>query len=69
LNHVNYGAPVGTLNSPFFGELLASAPGGPGADKAGKAEVKVADRVAAVVQPVTERSNSVCDSSSDASLH
>jgi hypothetical protein len=38
LNHVNYGSPVGTLNSPFFGESLSSAggggtgggPGGPG---------------------------------------
>lgn len=36
LNHVNYSAPVGTLNSPFFGESLSSAggfgggPGGPG---------------------------------------
>jgi hypothetical protein len=35
-NHVNYGAPVGTLNSPFFGQSLSSAgggmggPGGPG---------------------------------------
>ncbi|MES1258535.1 MAG: TonB-dependent receptor, partial [Acidobacteriota bacterium] len=29
-NHVNYSAPVGTLNSPFFGESLSSAGGGPG---------------------------------------
>jgi len=30
LNHVNYSAPVGTLNSPFFGESLSSAGGGGG---------------------------------------
>jgi hypothetical protein len=27
-NHVNYGAPVGTLNSPFFGQSLSSGGGG-----------------------------------------
>ncbi len=29
-NHVNYSSPVGTLNSPFFGESLSSAGGGMG---------------------------------------
>ncbi|MDQ1472203.1 MAG: hypothetical protein QOJ99_3683 [Bryobacterales bacterium] len=29
-NHVNYGSPVGTLNSVFFGQSLSSAGGGPG---------------------------------------
>ena len=28
LNHVNYSAPIGTLNSPFFGQSLSSAGGG-----------------------------------------
>jgi hypothetical protein len=35
LNHVNYGAPVGTLNSPFFGDSLSSASGGPGGGAGG----------------------------------
>jgi hypothetical protein len=29
-NHVNYSAPTGALNSPFFGQSLSSAGGGPG---------------------------------------
>ncbi len=29
-NHVNYGSPVGSLNSPFFGQSLSSAGGGMG---------------------------------------
>jgi hypothetical protein len=29
-NHVNYSSPVGTLNSPFFGQSLSSAGGGMG---------------------------------------
>ena len=29
-NHVNYSSPVGTLNSPFFGQSLSSAGGGGG---------------------------------------
>ena len=30
LNHVNYSSPVGSLNSPFFGQSLSSAGGGGG---------------------------------------
>jgi hypothetical protein len=34
-NHVNYSSPVGTLNSPFFGESLSSAGGGMGGGPGG----------------------------------